>query len=90
LNEYFGIIEWEGKRFGEMTAFLENEAKVFGSVRLIRQDPDTFGRDLEDVIASKLTLDEAIKDGPFSIMMKQRLQMVRREWFEQLDRLKLL
>jgi hypothetical protein len=45
LNEYFGIIERDGKRFGEMTALLENEAKVFGSVRLIRQDPDTFGRD---------------------------------------------
>ena len=39
LNEYFGIIERDGKRFGEMTAFLENEAKVFGSVRLIRQEP---------------------------------------------------
>jgi hypothetical protein len=90
LNEYFGIIERDGKRFAEMTAFLENEAKVFGSVQLIRQDPDTFGRDLEDVIASKLTLEEAIKDGPFSIMMKQRLQMMRREWFEQLDRLELV
>jgi hypothetical protein len=88
LNEYFGTIERDGKRFGEMTAFLESETKVFGSVRLIRQDPDTFGRDLEDVIACKLTLDEAIKDGPFSIMMKQRLQMMRREWFDQLDLLK--
>ena len=42
------------------------------------------------MIASKLTLEEAIKDGPFSIMMKQRLQMIRREWFEQLDRLELV
>jgi hypothetical protein len=90
LNEYFGSIERDGKRFGEMTAFLDSEAKVFGSVRLIRQDPDTFGRDLEDVIAAKLTLEDAIKDGPFSIMMKQRLQMMRREWFEQLDLLDLL
>ena len=90
LNEYFGIIERDGKRFGEMNAFLENEAKVLGSVCLIRQDPDTFGRDLEDVISCKLTLEEAIKDGPFSIMMKQRLQMIQREWFEQLDRLELV
>ena len=27
--------------------------------------------------------------GPFSLMTKQRLQMMRREWFEQLDRLDL-
>jgi hypothetical protein len=89
LNEYFGRIERDGKRFEEMAAFRESEAKVFGSMRLVRRNPDTFGRDLEDVIARKLTLGEAIKDGAFSLMTKQRLQMMRREWFEQLDRLDL-
>ena len=42
------------------------------------------------MISRKLTLEEAIKDGPFSILTKQRLKMMQREWFEQLDRLQLL
>jgi len=90
LNEYFGRIEREAKTFEEMGAFRERDLKVYGSVHLVRRNPDTFGRDFEDVISRKLTLEEAIKDGPFSILTKQRLQMMRREWFEQLDSLQLL
>jgi hypothetical protein len=90
LNEYFGRIERDGKRFEEMAAFRENDLKVYGSVHLVKRNPDTFGRDLEDVISRKLTLEEAIKDGPFSILTKQRLKTMQREWFEQLDRLQLL
>lgn len=90
MNEFFGRIERDGKRFEEMGAFKESDAKVCGSVHLVKRNPDTFGRDLEDVISRKLTLEEAIKDGPFSILTKQRLKMMQREWFEQLDSLALL
>lgn len=90
LNEYFGRIERDGKRFEEMGAFRERDPKVYGSVHLPKRNQDTFGRDLEDVISRKLTLEEAIKDGPFSIMTKQRLKVMQRDWFEQLDRLELL
>jgi hypothetical protein len=58
-------------------------------VHLKKLNQDTFGRDLEDVISRKLTLAEAIKDGPFSIMTKQRLRMIERDWYEQLDGLQL-
>jgi hypothetical protein len=90
LNEYFGRIERDGKRFEEMAAFRETDPKVHGSMHLSKRNQDTFGRDLEDVISRKLTLEEAIKDGPFSIMTKQRLKVMQRDWFEQLDRLELL
>jgi hypothetical protein len=90
LNEYFGQIEQGGKRFEEMSAFQESGAKVCGSVHLKKLNQDTFGRDLEDVISRKLTLAEAIKDGPFSIMTKQRLRMIERDWYEQLDGLHLI
>lgn len=85
LNEYFGRIENDGKQFVEMSAYTENQGKICGSVLLQRRNPDTFGRDLETVISRKLTIDEAIKDGPFSIMTKQRLKVMQRDWFEQLD-----
>jgi hypothetical protein len=87
LNEYFGRIERDGKRFEEMAAYAASEDKVFGSVHLIKRNQDTFGRDLEEVISRKLTLEEAIRDGSFSIMTKQRLKVVQRHWFEQLDTL---
>ena len=90
LNEYFGRIESDGKRFEEMGAYRESEPKIFGSVHLVKRNQDTFGRDLEEVISRKLTLEEAIKDGPFSIMTKQRLKVMQRDWFEQLDLLELI
>ena len=90
LNEYFGRIEQGGKRFEEMSAFQESASKIFGSVHLKKLNQDTFGRDLEDVISRKLTLAEAIKDGPFSIMTKQRLRMIERDLYEQIDGLQLV
>ena len=85
-----GRIERDGKSFEDMGAYRETENKVFGSVHLTKRNQDTFGRDLEEVISRKLTLDEAIKDGPFSIMTKQRLKVMQRDWFEQIDSLALL
>ena len=73
-----------------MAAYKDSADKVFGSVHLTRRNQDTFGRDLEEVISRKLTVDEAIKDGLFSIMTKQRLKVMQRDWFEQLDRLNLI
>jgi hypothetical protein len=90
LNEYFGRIERDGKCFEDMAAYKDSGDKVFGSVHLARRNQDTFGRDLEEVISRKLTVEEAIKDGLFSIMTKQRLKVMQRDWFEQLDRLSLI
>lgn len=89
LNEYFGRIERDGKKFNQMSAFQESESRVYGSVHLPRRNPDTFERDLEDVISQKLTIDEAIRDGAFSLVSKQRMKIMQREWFEQLDKLEL-
>ena len=86
LNEYFGRIERDGKGFDEMGAYKAAEDKVCGSVHLIKRNQDTFGRDLEEVISRKLTLEEAIRDGSFSIMTKQRLRIVQPHWFEQTRR----
>jgi len=44
---------------------------------------------MEDVISRKLTIDEAIREGPFSLFAKQRMKIMQRDWFEQLDRLDL-
>lgn len=86
VNEYFGRVEAEGKKFSEMTAYRENAEKVCGAVIFSKRNQDTFGRDVEDMIASKLTFREAIVEAKLPVMAKQRLKVVQRDLFEQLDR----
>lgn len=86
VNEYFGRVEGEGKKFSEMAAYRENSDKVCGAVVFSKRNQDTFGRDVEEMISAKLTFHEAITAGKFPIMAKQRLKVVQRDLFEQLDR----
>lgn len=85
INEYFGRVERDGKTFPDMAAYTENSDKVLGSIQIPKRNADTFGRDIEEVISRKLTFEEAITKGAFSIMTKQRLKVVQRDLFEQLD-----
>ncbi|MGO9229273.1 MAG: hypothetical protein ACLQKA_08695 [Bryobacteraceae bacterium] len=73
-----------------MLAYKECVSKVFGLVRIQKRNQDTFGRDIEEVIARKLTFEEAIRNGRASVMSKQRLKVVQRDLFEQLDQMPLL
>jgi hypothetical protein len=51
LNEYFGVIERDGKTFTDMQAYKDSEPKVFGLVHIPKRNPDTFGRDVEEARA---------------------------------------
>lgn len=84
INEYFGRVEAEGKKFADMAAYRENAEKVCGAVIFQKRNQDTFGRDLEEMIAAKLTFEEAISSSQLPIMAKQRLKVVQRDLFEQL------
>jgi hypothetical protein len=86
-NEYFGRVEAQGKTLSEMTAFRDSQDKVCGVVVIPKRNQDTFGRDIEDMITRKWTFDEAIVAEEFHLVSKQRLTMVRRELFEQLDKI---
>ena len=57
-------------------------------VLLHKRSPDTFGRDIEEMISRKLTFAETLQAENFTLMSKQRLRMVQRETFEQLRELK--
>jgi hypothetical protein len=86
VNEYFGRVEAEGKKFSEMAAYRENSDKVCGAVIFSKRNQDTFGRDVEEMIAAKLTFHEAISAAKLPIMAKQRLKIVQRDLFDQLDK----
>jgi hypothetical protein len=87
VNEYFGRVEADGKKFSEMAAYRDNAHKVCGAVIFTKRNQDTFGRDVEDMVSAKLTFHEAITTVRATIMAKQRLKVVQRDLFEQLDQL---
>lgn len=85
LNEYFGSIEHDGKAFDEMRAYKENAEKVRGIIRIAKRNQDTFGRDIEAMVARKLTFNEVLTGSEFTIMAKQRIKTVQRDIFTQLS-----
>lgn len=85
LNEYFGPVLLDGAPFREMAVCRKHANKVHGSVAIVRRTADTFGRDVEEMICQKMTFDEALNGTGFTIMAKQRLRVVQRELFDQLD-----
>ena len=85
LNEYFGVIEHDDKTFLDMKAYVENKEKVHGIIRIAKRNPDTFGKDVEEMITNKLTFAEALDSPDFSIMVRQRLKIVQNEIFSQLE-----
>jgi hypothetical protein len=86
LNEYFGPVLQDGAGFADMSVCRKHGNKLHGSVAIARRTADTFGRDMEEMISRKLTFDEAVKATDFTIMAKQRLLVVQRDLFEQLDK----
>ena len=78
-----------GKRFSDMRVFAQHQTRIRGVVTVPRRSADTFGRDVEQMLGAKQTFDEAISGQHFTIMGRQRLELVRRDLFKQLDALAL-
>lgn len=85
LNEFFGDIEANGKQFEEMRAYLDNKDRIAGLVRIAKLSGDTFAKDFAMMLDRKMTFAEAAQSPDFGIMAKQRLSMVKRNIFQQLD-----
>lgn len=85
LNEYFGSIASDGKSFEEMKVYQANKERVSGMVRIAKQTGDTFGKDFETMLDNKMTFKEAAESPTFGLMAKQRLTMMKRGIFQQLD-----
>lgn len=90
LNEYFGEVIKDGKTFEEFKVAEEYAPKLVGTVVIRDRNPHTYGDDVRQMLEQRLTFDEAIKDGRFYLVSKQRLAIVRRELFEQLEKLALV
>lgn len=85
LNEHFGPIESEGKSFEEMKGYREQKDRVRAIVRLPKRTENTYGKDLAVMLKARMTFDEALASNQFFVMSKQRLKIVQRSVFEQLE-----
>jgi len=90
LNEYFGEIERYGKRFEDLQVAQQFASRLAGAVRIRERNRHTFGDDVKMMLERYLTFDGAIGSDEFGLVSKQRLVLVRRDLFEQLDNLRLV
>ncbi len=92
LNEYFGPVdgdvEIDGetvcKGFTEFKVYEENRQAVLGIVTLGKRNPDTFGRDIQEMATQKLTFEEVRQSDRWSIMAKSRIFIIQQEIYSQL------
>lgn len=89
LNEYFGKVSKDGKPFEEFRVAEEQAEKLLGTVVIRDRNPNTYGDDMRQMLSKRLTFEEAVRLAEFSLVSKQRLTIIRRELFEQLDRIEM-
>src|SRR5471032_1150449 len=86
-NEHFGQLQSaSGKVFTESQTYADHATRVVGRVVLSARNNDTFGADIKKMNTARLTADEVRASDKFNIMEKQRIKVVFRDLFEQLDK----
>lgn len=85
LNPLWGPVESEGKNFQEMKAYRDNKDKVSAIIEIPSLKAETFGIDLTEMLQERLTFNEAINHPERTIMTRQRLAIVKKQLFSQLD-----
>lgn len=84
LNAYGGPVERGGKTFEEMSVYEQHRHRIHGLIRLVKRKP-LFETSIRLMREQSLTFDEAIASGDFDVFHKQRLTMVQRDLFAQLE-----
>jgi hypothetical protein len=91
LNEYFGETNGkDGRPFDELQVARDHAARVLGTITIRERNHHTFGDDVKEMLQRRLTFDAAIQSEDFSLVSKQRLEIIRRDLFDQLDSLVLV
>jgi hypothetical protein len=85
VNEFFGPVTAEGLELEQMPIYRNHRDRVIGVVRLEKLNPASFGANVLEMLDRKLTFAEAVANPAFSVVPKQRLVMVRRAIFDQVE-----
>jgi len=88
LNEHFGKTATpDGKEFTDTKIFKKYENRLQGLITLHARNPQTYGDDIKRMNTKRMTFNEVMESTNFSVMEKQRIHTVRKDVFEQLDRI---
>lgn len=86
LNPFFGPIADGGQQFEDFGVFKENLGCFDAVIRLPDKRKDTFGKDLEKLLADRSTFAEALTGEGYPIMVRQRLAMLWRQIKAELEK----
>jgi hypothetical protein len=85
LNPFFGAIEHMGKGFEQTKAYLDNRQRLSALVQMPTLNRATFSHDLNNMLQARLLFDEALQDSTIYVYNRQRLKMIRDQFFAQLN-----
>ena len=85
LNPYWGAIEHEGKRFEQMKAYQNKRERVSAIIQIPAMKEETYGRDFAEMLQARLTFSEALAMESLTIMTRQRLKLICKQLYAQLD-----
>lgn len=77
LNEFFGKVMNNNKKFEEMKIFHNHKNSLFGIITIPEMNKSTFGTDIKDMLENKITFDDYINSDKFMIMPRQRIKKVK-------------
>ena len=85
LNEFFGALEeLEG-----IEEFKEHSQTVFAQIHLDKPASNTFGQDLMELRKKKLTFEQGANHEKFHLMVRHRVNVMRKGFFAALEQSKL-
>lgn len=86
LNEHIGALERDGVSLEKSAVYKSYAKRIAAQIVLPALKKETFGHDMEAMLAARETFEEVFASPSYSIMAKQRLRMIQKGVFLQLDR----
>ena len=88
LNPFWGpVAGTDGVKFEDSEEYRAHKKRISAIVQVPNLKADTYGRDFSDMLQEHMTFNEAIANGNLSIMTRQRLKIVKEQFYTQLDNL---
>jgi cellulose biosynthesis protein BcsQ len=84
-NEFFGEVSKDGFKFKDTILYRDNADRIRGIIKIHKRNQDTFGKDMELLVSNKMTFDEAMTSDIFTLMPRQRLRIIQRSIYDQLE-----
>jgi hypothetical protein len=85
LNPFFGPVRSEDREFEELKVYTEHRDRISALIKLPTLQTDTFGADLRALLTARRTFSEALDDRSLGIVTKQRLKLIQKKVFAQLE-----